>query len=252
MPTPFSLSGQNIVITGASSGIGKQCALACSQMGANVFLIARDQERLSEVKQSIQGVTCAYYVLDLQAFDQYEGVIQEIVAQHGKISGFIHSAGVEATLPLNSMKISVLQSVFEVNTFSFFEMVRLISKKKYAAEHLSIVAISSVMSFLGQKGKLAYCASKAAINNGVRELALELVPKKIRVNAISPAIVKTPLVEELFSKMSPESKAEIEKAHPMGFGTTQDVANACVFLLSEASRWVTGTNLVVDGGYSAQ
>lgn len=254
MNNPFSLTGQNIVVTGASSGIGKQCAISCGQMGANVFLIARNEERLQLVQEELVrlNVKCAYYVLDLLDFAGYESVVKAIVADHGKISGFVHSAGMEATVPLNALKVDKMQDVFNCNTFSFFEMVRLLSKKKYASEQASFVAIASVMSFLGQKGKLAYCASKAALANGVKELALELANKNIRVNCVSPAVVNTPLIEELFSKLSPENKLEIEKLHPLGFGEVEDVANACVFLLSSASKWTTGSNLIIDGGYSIQ
>ncbi len=248
----FSLQGQNIIITGASSGIGRQCAATCRSQGANVFLLSRNAERLNELKNQIGPSGCECYAIDLKRFEEYEGVIQDIVSRYGKVTGFIHSAGIDVTIPVNSLKSETIKEVFDINVFAFFEFSRILSKNKYSCEHASYIAISSVMSFLAQKGKMAYCASKAALTNGVKVLALELANKNIRVNAVSPAIVKTAMVEELFSKIPQESIREIERLHPLGFGSPDDVANACVFLLSNASKWVTGSNLIVDGGYSIQ
>jgi NAD(P)-dependent dehydrogenase (short-subunit alcohol dehydrogenase family) len=248
----FSLQGRNIIITGASSGIGYQSAITCSMLGANVFLLARNEEKLIELKERITCSVCEYHVVDLRVYERYEPIVRDIVLKHGKISGLIHSAGIDATIPLSALKSENVNEVFNTNTFAFFEMVKILSKNKHHCENSSFVAVSSVMSFLGQKGKLAYCASKAALTNGIKVLALELAHKKIRVNAISPAIIKTPLVEQLFLKLADENIREIEKLHPLGFGDPSDVANACAFLLCDASRWVTGSNLIVDGGYSAQ
>lgn len=248
----FSLQGQNIIITGASSGIGRQCAVTCRGLGANVFLLSRNGERLNELKSEIGPLGCEYYEIDIMDSGKYEGVIQDIVSRYGKITGFIHSAGIDVTIPAAALKSDTVKEVFDINVFAFFEFVKILSKNKYSCEYASYIAISSVMSFLAQKGKLAYCASKAALTNGVKVIALELANKKIRVNAISPAIVKTAMVQELFSKIPQENIREIERLHPLGFGSPEDVAYACVFLLSNESRWITGSNLILDGGYSAQ
>lgn len=252
MNNPFSLQNKTIVITGASSGIGRQCAISCSAMGAKVVLLARDQERLQKVLSELSGFGHAYYSLDLQDFNSYANIINDIVIKNGKVSGFIHSAGIEATIPLNALKKDTFSRVFEINTISFFELVRYLSKNKYVEKNASFIAITSIMGVLGEKGKLAYCASKSALISGTKALALELASKNIRVNCISPAVINTPMVEDLFSTLSGINKQEIVKAHPLGLGTTEDVANACIFLLSDASKWITGTNLIVDGGYSAK
>jgi len=251
MENAFELKQKKIIITGASSGIGEQCAISCSKMGATVILVARNEERLKKVLKKLEGNNHSFYKLELQDFDRYPTIINNIVAQHGKISGLIHSAGIEASAPLNVLDPVKLKNTFEINAFSFFEFTRLLSKNKNHDENTSFVAISSVMGFLGEKGKLAYCSSKAALINGVKALALELAKKNIRVNCISPAIVETKMVKELFSKMADENRANIEEMHPLGLGNTEDVANACIYLISNASRWVTGANLIVDGGYSA-
>ncbi|UCH15067.1 MAG: SDR family oxidoreductase, partial [Bacteroidales bacterium] len=234
------------------SGIGEQCAISCSEMGANVILIARNKELLNEVSDKLHGNNHAVFSFDLQEFNDYPNLVNDIVGKFGKIYGFIHSAGKEASIPINALRPKIFQDVFSLNTISFFEMVRLISKNSNVESSASYIAISSVMGFLGQPGKLSYCSSKAALINGVKALSLELAPKKIRVNCISPGIVETPMVKDLFEKISPENQIAIRKAHPLGFGQTIDVANACIFLLSNASKWITGTNLVLDGGYSSQ
>ena len=143
-------------------------------------------------------------------------------------------------------------NLFSVNVISAFEISKIILKKKYSAENLSLVFISSIMSILGQPGKVGYCSSKGALISGVKALAIEYASRNVRANCISPAIIETEMVKKLFDTISEESKNEILKMHPMGFGKPEDVANACIFLLSDASRWITGTNLIVDGGYSAK
>jgi len=252
MTSPFDLQGMNVLITGASSGIGRQCAIACSQMGANIILLARNEERLKQTMAALGEGNHSFCVLDLLDWDKYADAISKMVEENGKISGLIHSAGVEATVPLSALKPRVLEEVYRINAVSCFELIRFLSKKKNLGENPSFIGIASVMGVLGQKGKLAYCSSKAGLINGVKSLALELAQKRIRVNSISPAIVNTELVEKLFSTMSDENVDLIKQNHPLGFGQPEDVANACVYLLSQASRWVTGTNLIVDGGYSAQ
>jgi NAD(P)-dependent dehydrogenase (short-subunit alcohol dehydrogenase family) len=131
-----------------------------------------------------------------------------------------------------------------------FELAKILSKKKYSHEQgSSFVFISSVMGILGQKGKVGYCCSKGAVITGCKAMALELAPKNIRVNCVLPGVVKTEMTEKLFKIIPQESKDNIIAMHPLGLGTPDDIANACVFLLSDASRWVTGANLLVDGGY---
>lgn len=248
----MSLAGHTIIITGASSGIGRQCAISCSKDGANVILIARNEARLRSVLNELETGSHAYYIFDLLEFDLYNEFLNSLVEKHGRISGFIHSAGIEATIPLNTLKPQIYQNIFEVNVISCFEIIRILSKKKNTQPNASFVVISSIMGVSGQKGKLAYCSSKAALINGVKALALELAQKGIRVNCVSPGIVKTPMVDQLFSSISEESKAEIIREHPLGLGEPNDVANACIYLLSDASKWMTGSNLIIDGGYSAQ
>ena len=252
MNNPFSLHEKNILITGASSGIGRQCALLCSLMGANVILVARNEERLKQTFLQLHSGSHFYYSQDTTQYNQLESIIKKSVNKLGKIDGFIHSAGIEKTIPLKMMKPEIYRELFDVNVISGFEIAKILSKKKYSNNDASFVFIASIMGILGQSGKVGYCCSKGALIAGMKAMALELANKNIRVNCISPAIVETEMTKKLFENIPIDSKKEIIKMHPLGFGKPEDVANACVYLLSDASKWITGSNLIVDGGYSAR
>lgn len=252
MNNPFSLKNKNILITGASSGIGRQCAITFSQLGANVILIARNKERLKETYNKLDKGNHLIISQDITEYNKLEEVVNTAVDKIGKISGFVHSAGIEMTLPLRSMQPSYYEKMFSVNVIAGFELAKIISKKKYLYKNgASFVFISSVMGILGQLGKIGYCSSKGSLISGVKAMALELASKKIRVNCILPGVVETEMSNEMFQKLSEESKKNIVDMHPLGLGKPEDIAYACVYLLSDSARWVTGTNLIIDGGYSA-
>jgi NAD(P)-dependent dehydrogenase (short-subunit alcohol dehydrogenase family) len=250
---PFSLQNKNIVITGASSGIGKQCAVSCSQMGANVILIALEDDKLNETINLLHGDKNLCYTQDITKYEEIDNIISDAVSKVGKISGFIHSAGIEMTLPLNVLKPENFSRTYSVNVISAFEISKRISHKKNLDESgASFVFIASIMSDFGQAGKIGYCSSKGALVAGARAMALELITKKIRVNCISPAVVKTEMSQKLLDSLTSESQNEILRMHPMGIGQPLDIANGCVFLLSDAAKWITGINLYIDGGYGAK
>lgn len=249
----FNLKNKNIIITGASTGIGRQCAITFSKLGANVVLIARNKERLKETYNRLYKRNHLIISQNITEYDKLEEVVNTAVHKVGKISGFVHSAGVEMTMPLRSMQPSYYEEMFSINVIAGFELAKIISKKKNKSkEGASFVFISSIMSTLGQVGKIAYCSSKGGLLSGAKAMALELVSKNIRVNAISPAVVETEMSKKMFSYLSEESQNEIKSMHPLGLGQPEDIASACVFLLSDAAKWITGTNLIVDGGYSAK
>lgn len=251
MKNPFDLTGKTIVITGASSGIGQECAIATSKAGANVVLLGRDLNRLESTYSQLAEGNHLYFSQEITGYDKLEGIIQQVFEKIGKISGFIHSAGIEMTLPLRSMKANDYEQLFAINVIAGFEIARILSKKKYCDEQsASFVFISSVMGLLGQIGKIAYCSSKGALISGCKAMALELAPKNIKVNCVLPGVVKTRMTDKMFENLSEESMNSIKTMHPLGIGVPEDVAHACVFLLSDAARWITGTSLVVDGGYS--
>ena len=257
MINPFSLTKKNILITGASSGIGRQCAISCPQMGANVVLIARNKERLKEAYNNLYKgkhlYKHLYFSQDITEYDKIEPIISEAISKLGKIHGLVHSAGIELTLPLKAMKPKYYERLFALNAISGFEIARIISKKKYLDEGgASFVFISSVMGILGQTGKIGYCSSKGALISSIRAMSLELAKKKIRVNCILPGVVETEMSSKMFENFPEESKKSTIDMHPLGLGEPIDIANACIYLLSDAAKWVTGTNLIIDGGYSAR
>ena len=249
----FSLSNKTILITGASSGIGRSCAVQCSKMGASLLLMGRNVDELNRTVSELQpGTKVEMIVADFSKMVDLELVIAEKILTIGKIAGFIHCAGVEKTLPLKKQTSEVFQSIFDINVLAGFELAKIISLKKYKAEKASFVFIASVAGMVGESGKTIYSASKGAVISGARSMSMELARSDIRVNSISPAMVKTPILEKMFDGIGEEATQNIIKKHPLGIGEPEDVANACVFLLSDAAKWITGTNLVIDGGYTAQ
>ena len=253
MKNNLNLNNKNIIITGASSGIGRQCAINFSQLGANVILIARNKERTKKTFKELRKGNHIFIVQDITQYDKLEEIVSSTVEKIGKISGFVHSAGIEMILPLKGMQPSYYEKMFAINVIAGFEIAKIISKKRYLDEKgASFVFISSVMAILGQPGRVGYCSSKGALISGIKAMALELAKKNIRVNCILPGVVKTEMSNEMFRRLSEESKKEIVDMHPLGLGMPEDIANASAFLLSDASRWMTGSNLIVDGGYSAK
>ena len=249
----FSLSNKTILITGASSGIGRSCAVQCSKMGASLLLMGRNVDELNRTVSELQpGTKVEMIVADFSKMVDLELLIAEKIVTIGKIAGFIHCAGVEKTLPLKKQTSEVFQSIFDINVLAGFELAKIISLKKYKAEKASFVFIASVAGMVGESGKTIYSASKGAVISGARSMSMELARSDIRVNSISPAMVKTPILEKMFDGIGEEASQNIIKKHPLGIGEPEDVANACVFLLSDAAKWITGTNLVIDGGYTAQ
>lgn len=250
---PFSLEGKLIVVTGASSGIGRQCAIDCSKMGATVVLIARNEERL---KETIAMMECPerhrYHLLDLSMIDRIRPLVDNIVSVHGRIDAYVHAAGIEKTLPLKLLSSDDYNSVFAINTLSAFEFIRYFSSRKKFNDGGRIVVISSILSIVGRGGVSAYAASKGAIVSAVKSMALELAPKKICINCISPGTIRTPLMERFLSSLSEEDYKKRVSGFPLGLGEVTDISQTCLFLLSDASRWITGQNIVVDGGYTAQ
>ena len=249
---PFSLSGKKILITGASSGIGRHCAINCSKMGAVVALVGRDVNRLHETLTQMEGGGHLICPIDLTILENIKPLVQDVVSKLGPLNGFIHSAGIEKTLPVKSLKPSDYEEIFKVNALSAFEIVRYLSSSKHFNQGGSIVLISSITSVIGRVGVSAYAASKGAIVSAVKTMALELAKRNVRINSVSPGTVLTPLMQSYLSQISEEERQKRVEGFPLGLGEPADVANACIYLLSEASRWVTGQNIVIDGGYTIQ
>lgn len=246
----FFLQGKNIVITGASSGIGKACAQVAAMMGAKLLLLGRDQTRLNETLVTLEG-NHTVVAIDITEDDRLKKAISDFAASNGYISGFIHAAGIEKTMPLSMSSDKDFLEIFGVNFQAGIKLAKHCSHKKIIdPAGASFVYISSILSINGKAGTTYYSASKGAINAAVKSLAVELCKKQVRVNCVLPSVVTTDMIEKFFETLLPEAVQKRKDEHLLGFGEPTDVANACCFLLSTASKWITGTELVIDGGYS--
>lgn len=254
MMNPFSLEDKLIIVTGASSGIGRQCAIDCSKMGATVVLIARDEERLKDtIAQMEYPERHCYYSIDFYLSVDLSSIIKAIVQEKGRICGIINCAGISSVTPLKLITEGLFDKFFKTNVFSAINMTKEICRMgNYSKEGCSVIFISSVMGCVGEKGKTLYSATKGALIAACRSLACELSSKKIRVNTISPGAIVTPINENQNYMSDPKLRQLLAEKHLLGLGEVTDISRTCLFLLSDASRWITGQNIVVDGGYTAQ
>lgn len=253
MNTVFSkdcLAGGLFLVTGASSGIGQDTAILISKCGGRVILSGRNETRLNETLLSLEGVGHSISTVDLVDADQTADWVKSVVTKHGVLSGIFHSAGIELLRPIRMTKQAQLNDVFGSSLFATFGIARAASQKNTVIDGGSLVFMSSVASLTGQQGMTAYSVAKAGIDALVRSLACEMAARKIRVNSIVSGAVETAMHDRLLQSSTNENAMfEYENRHLLGFGKVSDIANAALFLLSSASSWVTGTSLVIDGGY---
>jgi NAD(P)-dependent dehydrogenase (short-subunit alcohol dehydrogenase family) len=250
----MELANQKILVVGASSGIGKATAIGLAKSGAKLVLIARSEEKLKDVIEACEGDGHAYYAVDVKDERALDEAISSSVKQTGEpFTSFVYSAGKEGTIPLKFVKADFLTEILQVNTIPALLITKILQKKgNFSAEGGAVVFISSVMGGLGQPAKAAYCMSKGGLLSASKALALELASKKIRVNCVSPGMVTTEMSLKILDSISEDSVNEIKKMHPLGIGSVDDVVNGITFLVSERSKWITGIDLLIDGGYSAQ
>jgi NAD(P)-dependent dehydrogenase (short-subunit alcohol dehydrogenase family) len=248
---PFLMNNKTILVTGASSGIGKRTAIQLAELGATVILVGRDTEKLNDTFNRLPANKHIIAPFDLNQADLLSNWLKELVGRAGTIHGLAHCAGVHLIKPLKLMEPQDYKNLLETNVGTAFNLCKAFCQRTVAARPASIVFVSSAAGLQGQAGISAYSASKGAIVALVKSLAMEFAAEKIRVNCVVPGVVSTPMTDKLFNKMNAEQIAAIQSMHPLGFGSPQDVAHAITFLLSDASSWITGTGLVVDGGYCA-
>jgi NAD(P)-dependent dehydrogenase (short-subunit alcohol dehydrogenase family) len=248
---PMQMSGRRVLVTGASSGLGRAVAVLLSELDCKVVLCARDAARLTETRQALAGDGHAVEVFDLGEIDTIPGWMKILAERHGAFDGLVHSAGVLTTKPLKLLSAADWDKAMRVNVVAGSALAKGFRQRGVCAAAGSIVYLSSVMGLVGQPGQSLYSATKGALVAMARSLALELARENIRVNCVAPAVVMAGMSEQLKQNVSPEQFAQITATHPLGLGRAEDVANAAVFLLADSSRWVTGTTLVVDGGYTA-
>lgn len=249
---PFSLDGKTILVTGASSGIGREVAIWLSQQGARIVAVARDAQRLDDTLKQLHGDGHAVECFDFLGKDDVSAWMKKRVQATAPLDGLVHAAGVQLPLPIRAMGLDHWEKIFATNVTSGFSLIKAFRQKGVCRSPSSIVMLSSVMAHTAQPALMGYCASKGAVESMVRAAALELAREGIRVNSVAPGVVKTEMAQKLEGLVGEDSMAAIESKHPLGLGHPLDVAYAVHYLLSPAARWVTGTSLVVDGGYLAE
>jgi NAD(P)-dependent dehydrogenase (short-subunit alcohol dehydrogenase family) len=245
MINPFSLEGKKIIVTGASSGIGRSIAIECSKMGAVVTIISRSEENLITTLGLMIGDGHIVHPMDLNDEDK----VREFVLQSSIYDGIVHSSGITQLMLMNFMKKKVLGDIMQTNFFAPVMLTQLLMKRKKIAQGGSVVFIASVAGVhITNLGNGAYSASKAAISGIAKTMALEYASKNVRVNCLLPGMVKTKMVNDLILSGGDVEKDEKNNYPLSGYGDPEDVAHATIFLLSSASKWMTGTNIKLDGG----
>lgn len=247
----LNFDGKWVLVTGASSGIGRAIAIELSRQRARVILSGRDEGRLAETSRQLSADGHQVLLLDLVDHSRIVPAILKLRESIGRIYGLCHSAGVVETRPLSSNTVEVVQSMLTVHVLAGLELARAICRRDVIEEGGSVLFISSVYGRVGMPGQTGYSASKGAISAAVRALAVELARRKIRVNSISPGLVKTDMTQKALGLLSKEQVENLEQNHPLGVGAPEDVAKAAVFLLAPDNPWITGADLTVDGGFSA-
>lgn len=249
----MSLDNCSFLVTGAASGIGRATAIMLSRLGAKLICADIDKAGLEETLAVLEGTGHLSQVFDLRNIADIDKWVIDACASFGRLHGLVHAAGVSCIAPVKILSIEKYREVFLINTESALALAKVFPRPKvYAGSNGSIVFISSAMALVGSSAAVGYSLSKAAIHGMTRSMAIEYAKKNIRVNAVAPGFVKTSMFDKSKARWDEEQAARVEALHPLGFGQPEDVAHAIAFLLADTGRWITGTILVVDGGYTAQ
>lgn len=248
MKNYFDFTGKKYIVTGASSGIGKSTAIRLSQQGAQVVLISRNINELQKTKNMMEGNHHRIIPADLGQMEDMTDLFNESISDGIKLDGFVHCAGIATILPLNRINRTKLEECMNINLYAFLELTRLFAKKKYHNVPGSVVAVSSIVVHYPVKCQTIYAASKGAVNAAVQALAIELADKKIRINSIMPASTDTKMMQEAMQIMPNETMKKKVSDQLLGLTQPDDIAEAILFLLSDASRATTGRAFFADGG----
>lgn len=243
MDNLFSLTGKTILITGASSGIGRETAIACAKMSARLVITGRNEERLNETLSQMSGD--GHIVIAAELCEQEE--INRLVDALPELDGVFFCAGVSDTTPVKYMNREAIQRVLSINLEAPMLLTQRMLLKKKIKKGASLVYMSSMGAEQVAPGLGIYAASKSGINAFMRAVATEQASRKVRVNAIMASMVKTDLINSL-SQLTEEDIKRDEAKYPLGYGSPEDIANAVIYLLSDASKWMTGSVIKLDGG----
>jgi NAD(P)-dependent dehydrogenase (short-subunit alcohol dehydrogenase family) len=241
----FNLAGKTILVTGASSGLGRQTAITASEYGATVVITGRDTNRLNETFAALRGEGHQQFAADLTI----QADIDRLVANLPLLNGVVYSTGISDLSPARFISSETIAKTFRISfDASVLLTADLLAKKKLAKNQCSLVFISSISTRYPFVGGAMYISAKAALEAYARVLALELAPKGIRVNCVAPAFVRTPMLDETAANYSQEAVNMIEARQILGLGDPEDVANSIVYYLADASKWVSATSLILGGG----
>ncbi len=248
----FSLDSHNYLVTGAASGIGRATCILLSAMGAKLMMVDINEEGLAKTKNLCKS-TDKILAFDLRDTTNLKKAILSEIPDFGKLNGVIHIAGKAYISPLKSISREKCDDIYSLNTYPALELSKIfISKDVYAGRNGSIVFISSIYALVGSAANVGYAMSKAALHGITKSLAIELAPKKIRVNCIAPGFIDTNMGVDINDKFENQHLDILRNLHPLGMGEPEDVANMLAYLLTDAAKWITGAILSVDGGFTAQ
>lgn len=249
---PFNLDGKNFLITGAASGIGKATSIVLSKLGARLILVDINEDGLQQTKLECSN-DVSLLIVDLANINTIKDKVLSAIPEFGKLHGFVHLAGKPYIAPLKSVSIEKCNDIFSINTLSAIELSKVFtSRNVYVGEKGSIVFVSSVYGVVGSAANVAYAMSKSALHGITKALAIELSSKKIRVNCIAPGFVKTNMLDTSSTMFDINYAETLKKLHPLGVGEPEDIAYSIAYLLSDAAKWVTGSIMNIDGGFTAQ
>ena len=248
---PMSLAGRRVLVTGASSGIGRAVAQLVARLDGRVVATGRDAGRLAATVETLAGEGHEAIPFDLGEIDAIPPFVQKLAGEGGALAGIAHCAGIQIGKPVRVTDQAFMDQMFRVNVESGIALARGLRQRGVAVPGASLVLLSSVSAMVGQASNVVYCASKGAVLAATKALAVELMRDKIRVNAVLPALVETEMAERFRSTMTEAQWQAYVAQYPMGIGRPEDIANAVAFLLSEAARWINGIGLVIDGGVLA-
>lgn len=250
--TYSSLSSRVVLVTGASSGLGRAIALELSRQGCRIALVGRRLEELQNTLQQLEGSDHKCFVWDLNELDTLSDLVQMVARDMGSLDKLVHAAGLHITQPIRILDSEATRKLYNINVFAFMFLIKAFRNKRIPKNDPSVVVLSSVVGSVGQPAVSTYSGTKGAINSTIRSFALELANEGIRVNAVAPGVVVTEMTDQLRKKVGDQQFEKITDLHPLGLGRPEDVAYAVAFLLSREAQWITGTTLCVDGGYTAQ
>lgn len=247
----IDLSNKTVLITGASSGIGEATVKLLADCSANIVMLGRNSEKLEAISSQLKNKPI-YFSGDLNNLNFLDEIIQSLKEDKVSIDGLVLSAGIEITKPFKIINTVDVNQIFNTNVFSQIFFLQKLIKNNILGKDCSTVFISSIMAHLGKKAGALYGSTKSALIGLCKSLSVEYSSVPFRFNIISPGIVKTRMVLDYFNNISEDTKKTIINSYPLGFGEPIDVANLISFLISPNAKWITGSEFIIDGGFSAQ